>query len=89
MRAPDRHSEPVRRKVVLYTRPGCHLCDDARAALRQVRATVPFELHEVDIETSDTLLGEYGLRIPVVVIDGDEAFEYSVDPLEMEAVLRR
>jgi hypothetical protein len=50
---------------------------------------VPFELREVDIETSDTLLGEYGLRIPVVVIDGEEAFEYSVDAGELESTLRR
>ena len=44
-----------------------------------------FDLHEVDIETSDALLGEYGLRIPVVVIDGQEAFEYAVDPVELES----
>ena len=89
MRAPDRPAETAPRQVVLYSRPGCHLCDDARAVLRQVRATVSFELREVDIETSDTLLGEYGLRIPVVVIDGEEAFEYTVDPVELESTLRR
>ena len=89
MRAQDRPGETAPRRVVLYSRPGCHLCDDAREVLLQVRATVRFELHEVDIETSDTLLGEYGLRIPVVVIDDEEAFEYTVDPHEMEAALRR
>jgi glutaredoxin len=89
MRHPDRAGDPAPRHVVLYTRPGCHLCDDARAVLRQVRASVPFDLHEVDIETSDTLVGEYGLRIPVVVIDGREAFEYTVDPVELESTLRR
>jgi glutaredoxin len=89
MRPLDRSGDPALRQVVLYSRPGCHLCDDARAALRQVRASVPFELREVDIETSDALVGEYGLRIPVVVIDGREAFEYAVDPVEMEALLRR
>jgi len=76
------------RQVVLYTRPGCHLCDDARAVLLDARARVTFDMQEVDIETSDSLLGEYGLRIPVVVVDGSEAFEYTVDPGELDAVLR-
>ena len=89
MRVPEPIPEPAPRQVVLYSRPGCHLCDDARAVLRQVRATLPFDLREVDIETSDALLGEYGLRIPVVVIDGEEAFEYEVDAAELESMLRR
>ena len=73
---------------MLYSRPGCHLCDDARAVLLEVRARTPFDLREVDIETSDSLLGEYGLRIPVVVVDGSEAFEYTVDPGELDDALR-
>ena len=89
MRAPDRPDEPARRQVVLYTRPGCHLCDDARAVLLEARARTPFDLREVDIESSDSLLREFGVRIPVVVIDGSEAFEYTVDPGELEASLRR
>ena len=76
------------RQVVLYSRPGCHLCDDARAVLLDARARVAFDMQEVDIETSDSLLGEYSLRIPVVVVDGTEAFEYTVDPGELDAVLR-
>jgi hypothetical protein len=88
MRAPDRPDAPAERQVVLYSRPGCHLCDDARAVLLEVRARMPFDLREIDIQSSDSLLGEYGLRIPVVVVDGSEAFEYTVDPGELEAVLR-
>jgi glutaredoxin len=89
MRAPDRPDEPTRRRVVLYSRPGCHLCDDARTVLFEVRARTPFDFREIDIESSDSLLQEYGLRIPVVVVDGSEAFEYAVDPGELEASLRR
>jgi glutaredoxin len=65
--------------VELYARPGCHLCDDARAVLEAERARTPFELREIDIESSDELLAEFGVRIPVVVVDGEEAFEYVVD----------
>ena len=88
MRAPDRSDEPAQRLVVLYTRPGCHLCDDARAVLLEARARTPFDLREIDIGSSESLLCEYGLRVPVIVVDGSEAFEYTVDPGELEVVLR-
>ena len=66
-------------KVVLYSRPGCHLCDEAREVVLAERSTTPFDLEEIDIETDDALLLDYGMRIPVVTIGGDEAFEYTVD----------
>jgi glutaredoxin len=65
--------------VTLYWRAGCHLCDDARAALERVRAVTPFRLEEVDIETDDALFKRYLERIPVVAIDGEERFELFVD----------
>jgi glutaredoxin len=67
------------RTVTLYGRPDCHLCEDARAALERVRATHPFRLDEVDIETDDALLKRYLERIPVVALDGEELFDYFVD----------
>jgi glutaredoxin len=73
------------KSVVLYARPGCHLCDDARVALLRVRAAVPFELEEIDIETDDALHGAYLERIPVVTIDGIEAFELFVDESALRA----
>jgi glutaredoxin len=71
--------------VTLYGRPGCHLCDDARAALERVRATRPFALVEVDVERDDALLKRYLERIPVVALDGEELFDFFVD----EEALRR
>jgi len=73
--------------VVLYSRPGCHLCDEARAVLEAERARTPFGLEELDIETDDGLVKEYGIRIPVVVIDGVERFEISVDPGELSRIV--
>ena len=67
------------RTVTLYGRPGCHLCDDARAALERVRAAHPFRLEEIDIEADDALLARYLERIPVVALDGEELFELFVD----------
>lgn len=65
--------------MTLYSRPGCHLCDDARAVLLAVQAEHPFDLVELDIEANDALLRAYLERIPVVAIDGAEAFELFVD----------
>ena len=75
-------------KVEFFTRPGCHLCDEARAVLVAEQARTSFELQEVDIESDDALIRSYGLRIPVVVLDGEEAFEYTVDPKELATRLR-
>ena len=74
---------PARPTVTLYGRPGCHLCDDARAVLLRVLARHPFALEEVDITADDALHRRYLERIPVVCLDGEELFEYHVD----EAVL--
>jgi glutaredoxin len=74
-------------EVVLYSRPGCHLCDEARAVLEAQRARTPFVLREVDVETDDALEFAYGIRIPVVVIDGEERFEIAVDPAALAAAV--
>jgi glutaredoxin len=73
--------------VVLYTRPGCGLCDRAREILEAQRARTPFELEEIDIAGEDALELEYGVRIPVVTVDGVERFEVEVDPAELAAIV--
>ena len=65
--------------VVLYARSGCHLCDVARETILSQRERLGFEFTEVDIEADDELELEYGIRIPVVEVDGEEAFEVTVD----------
>ena len=69
--------------LVLYGRPGCHLCDDARAVLRRVGH--PFE--EVDIESDDALLRRYLERIPVVALDGEELYDFFVDEADLRVRL--
>ena len=71
--------------VTLYSRPGCHLCDEARQALERVRAQAPFELDEINIETDDALHARYLERIPVVALDGEELFDYFVDEAALVA----
>ena len=73
--------------VTLYTRPGCHLCDDARAALEKLGAQVDFEIHEVNIETDDALHVAYLERIPVICLDGEHVSDYFVDEPTLTARL--
>ena len=70
-------------RVVLYSREGCCLCDDARAILERVRHERPFALEERDIDSDDAMLRAYLERIPVVTIDGVEAFELFLDESEL------
>ena len=73
--------------VVLYGKAGCHLCDDARAVVQDVRSRRDFELTEVDVSLDPVLNARYGERIPVVVVDGVEAFELGLSAPELERVL--
>jgi glutaredoxin len=66
-------------RVVLYSRAGCHLCDVARETIVSQQERLGFEFAEVDIEADEELELEYGIRIPVIEVDGEEAFEISVD----------
>jgi glutaredoxin len=66
-------------RLVLYGRDGCHLCDDAREVL--LRVGHPFE--EIDIETDQDLHKRYLERIPVVVLDGEELYDFFVDETDL------
>jgi glutaredoxin len=69
--------------VVMYGRVDCCLCDDAREIIERVRSRRPFKFEERDIDRDDELLRTYLERIPVVTIDGVEAFELFVDESEL------
>ena len=68
----------------MYARPGCGLCDEAREVILVVRARTPFEYREVDVTGDDSLELEFGIRIPVVLVDGRELFEIRVDAGRLE-----
>jgi glutaredoxin len=73
-------------EVVLYGREGCCLCDEARETLERIHSRHPgaFALRERDIDADDRLLRLYLERIPVIEIDGVEAFELKVNEDELE-----
>ena len=66
--------------VTLVHAVGCHLCESARRVIEGVRGEVSFELEEVDITGDEELEARYRERIPVVLVDGEEAFTYFVTP---------
>jgi glutaredoxin len=74
--------------VTLYAKPGCHLCDEARAVVREGLADRDVQLKEVDITLDPVLERRYGERIPVVAVDGEELFEYVVDGRALAERLR-
>jgi hypothetical protein len=73
-------SPPERPVVVMYSRRSCGLCDEARAVILAVRERAHFSFDEIFIDGHDGLEREFGLRVPVVSIDGVEEFEYEVEP---------
>jgi glutaredoxin len=71
-------------QLTLYGKPGCHLCEEARAVVLGVRQRRPFELEEIDITRDPALEALYRERIPVVAIDGEEALELVIEATELE-----
>jgi hypothetical protein len=75
--------------IELFGKAGCCLCDEAREVVEGVRSTHDFDLTEVDVSLDPVLHRRYGERIPVLVIDGEEAFELRVDPDDLRERLDR
>ena len=82
------HAPPTAR-VTLYSKPGCHLCDDARQVVEQVCAELGEAYVEVDILSSQELAARYGEEIPVTLVDGAQHDFWRVDPDRLRAALTR
>jgi glutaredoxin len=66
-------------RVTLYTRAGCHLCDQAKLVLDQARRQAEFTYEELDIDGDPELRRLYNDEVPVIAIGGVKAFKYKVD----------
>jgi glutaredoxin len=78
--------EPIR--IDIYSRPGCHLCDDAKAVVEPLRKLYEIVLRTINVESSADLEKRYGSDIPVVFINGEESFRHRVDRTELERKLK-
>ena len=76
-------------QIEIYSRPGCHLCDDAKAAIEPFTKRYRINLIVTDVDSDDALRQAYGSDIPVVMINGKEAFRHRVDVAALERKLKQ
>jgi glutaredoxin len=74
-------------RITLYSKPGCHLCDDARRVIDVVCEELGTSYDEVDITTSPELMEAYGEQIPVTFVDGRQHDFWRVDPARLRKAL--
>ena len=87
MKKPDCNCASPPREVVLYTRAGCHLCEQAKAAMLPVLKEFGISLREVDIDSDPKLRDEFGLDIPVIFYEGRKIAKHRVDPVRFRRAL--
>jgi glutaredoxin len=73
--------------VTIYSRPGCHLCDNMKALVHKVAREIPLSIEEIDISTDAALDAEFGLEIPVLFVEGKKAAKYRVGEGELRRIL--
>ncbi len=73
--------------LTIYSRPGCHLCEEMKTVVARVARTVELTLQEIDISTDPALEQRYGLEIPVLLVDGKKAAKYRVTETELMRIL--
>jgi glutaredoxin len=76
-------------RIEMYSRTGCHLCDEARDVIDRIQTRYAFDFEVVNIAENPELESRYGSEIPVIHINGNKAFKYRVDPVEFEKKLER
>jgi glutaredoxin len=75
--------------VNIYTRPGCHLCEEAKAEIARADCSDLFTLEEINIDADPDLIRRYGYDIPVVTINGAHAFKHHLTAEDFKRELRR
>ena len=74
-------------RVTFYTRPGCHLCDDARVLIEEVCAELGESYDEISIADDADLERRFGHEVPVTFVDGHQHDYWRVDPTRLRAAL--
>jgi glutaredoxin len=75
--------------VTIYSRLGCHLCDDAEKVLESLREELNFEIEVINIDEDTELVKLYSDQVPVIHIDGIHHDFYKVDPLRFKSSLEK
>ena len=74
-------------RLTIYSRPGCHLCDEMKEVVHRVSASMPLSIEEVDISGDAELERLYGMEIPVLMVDGKKAAKYRITEGELLRIL--
>jgi glutaredoxin len=80
---------PTAPRVTLYSRPGCHLCDDARAVVEEVCSELGESYVEISVDDDPDLRRRYGDEVPVTLVDGAQHDFWRVDPARLRTALTR
>lgn len=75
--------------LTLYTKPDCHLCEEAKARLLRLQGGLPFSIQEVDISKDPNLLARYGEEVPVGLLEGEKVFKYRVDERRLRRLVEK
>jgi thiol-disulfide isomerase/thioredoxin len=76
--------------LTIYSRPGCHLCDEMKAVVERVvrqSAAARLEIEEIDISTDPALEARYGVEIPVLLVDGRKVAKHRVGEQELTRMI--
>jgi glutaredoxin len=76
-------------RLTIFSRPGCHLCDEMKEVVHRVSAAVPLSIEEVDISADAELERLYGVEIPVLMIDGKKVAKYRIEESELLRIVTR
>jgi glutaredoxin len=74
-------------KITIYSKPDCHLCEEAKAIIERFSDRYPLEIEMINIEQDPTLYEQYRNDIPVIFLEGRKLFKYRVDEKKLEAAL--
>lgn len=77
----------AKQDVIIYSKPGCCLCDKAKSILLKVQAKIPFTLQEIDISKNQALMEKYQYVIPVVAINGHDVLVSKISEFRFRKAL--
>lgn len=75
-------------RLTLYSRPGCHLCDEMKAVIARMGESIAIDLEQIDISTDADLERRYGLEIPVLLLEGKLAAKFRVSEEELGRIVQ-
>jgi glutaredoxin len=80
---------PAEHRITLLSKPGCHLCDEARAVIEQVAGDLGVPWEELDITQDEALYGRWWEQIPVTLVDGEQHDFWRISESRLRDVLAR